>query len=106
MIWSDMKRLPGSGIEIEHSSGIERVAVLADDGLAVDRRQLTEMMEFTEPAVLNRDACEIHVSFGANEIVDGNGDAGLRIGGRCEAERDDGGETDGANGHDLSPDCR
>ncbi len=40
------------------------------------------------------------------KVVNGDGGAGLRISGRCEAERDDGCETDGAKDHDLSPDCR
>src|SRR5689334_8761286 len=62
----------GTGVEIEDSTGIKRVAVLAHDELLVNGRQLAVMSELPE-AVIFDDVAEIEIGLGADEVVRGHG---------------------------------
>ena len=78
-----------SGVEIEHGRRVERVAVLPDDGLVVDRREFAMVLELAEAVLLERDGAHVQVGFGADEVVDGDGNGIsrllLRIGLSCAA---------------------
>lgn len=43
-----------SRVQIEHSGGIEGIAVHPNDRLSIDRRQLLMVFEFAEPVLLDR----------------------------------------------------
>jgi hypothetical protein len=59
-------------VEIEDRCGVERVAVLPNDGLRIDGRYIAMMLEFTEAAFLERNGAEVEIGFGLNEGVDGH----------------------------------
>jgi hypothetical protein len=72
-----MKRFAGvgqcdrdrTGVEVEHASGIQRVAVHAHDRLLIDGRQRPVVVEIAEAAELD-DVTEIEVGLGAREVLD------------------------------------
>ena len=73
------------GVEIEHRRGIERVAVLPNDGLGVDGRQLAVVLELAEAAFLERHGAEVQVGLGADEVLDGDRHGVARL--RCAEDR-------------------
>ena len=62
-----------SGVEIEHCSAIQRVAIHSYDGLSFDQRWRAGQFELAE-AVLFDDCTEIQIGLGADEVLDSDGD--------------------------------
>ena len=75
-----------AGVKIEHSGGVERVAVETDHGLIVDRGRRPGMRDLAEPVVLG-DAREVKVALGSHEIIGVDRDDGGRRGDLRELRR-------------------
>ena len=68
-----------AGVEIEHRSGVEGVAIEPDHGLIVDPRDLAAMAELADPAAVLDQPGEIQIGFRANEVVGGDGNRRARL---------------------------
>jgi hypothetical protein len=58
------------GVEIEHGSGIERVAIGSDHRLLVDLHRLAVMKQLSSAASFLHRIAHIKVGLGANEVID------------------------------------
>jgi hypothetical protein len=94
------------GVEVEHAERIQGVPVQPDHRLAVDLGELALMMELAKPAFLHEPG-EVHVAFGAAEVIDGHAHRFPVIGRRrhkpTSHDEDCGGDRHGCCTHDVLP---